>query len=256
MKNWSVARRIVVSFGVIVGLVIMLAAVSGVLLTGITREVGKMRTGSQAASEYATDFIAAWQRGYALTLQSVLQRDASATAALESEIEANRAEQDRLLGLYEGTVANDAHQQLLDRAKVARTEYFRVKSAVLTLNASPQTQQAAQRMLFSGLAPAFEVMDSLVVQLAHMDQEEAHESDRLILAAIRTTEITGIAVFGIVILFALGSGWLLYGAITTPLNRLVTVVDVLRQGDFTQRVAFQNRDEFAVLGDGFNRMSE
>jgi methyl-accepting chemotaxis protein WspA len=45
-------------------------------------------------------------------------------------------------------------------------------------------------------------------------------------------------------------------AITEPLNRLVTAMERLRQGDFTQRLGLDRKDEFGVLGEGLNRLAD
>jgi methyl-accepting chemotaxis protein WspA len=45
-------------------------------------------------------------------------------------------------------------------------------------------------------------------------------------------------------------------AITLPLNQLVEVIERMRNGDFTQRVSLQRKDEFGLLGDGLNRLAD
>lgn len=45
-------------------------------------------------------------------------------------------------------------------------------------------------------------------------------------------------------------------AVTIPLNQLVSVIERMRNGDFTQRVALPRKDEFGVLGDGLNRLAD
>jgi methyl-accepting chemotaxis protein WspA len=47
-----------------------------------------------------------------------------------------------------------------------------------------------------------------------------------------------------------------YSAITIPLNQLVAVIERMRNGDFTQRVTVQRKDEFGMLGDGLNRLAD
>lgn len=48
----------------------------------------------------------------------------------------------------------------------------------------------------------------------------------------------------------------LSSAITIPLKQLVDVMERMRNGDFTQRVALNRKDEFGVLGDGLNRLAD
>ena len=44
--------------------------------------------------------------------------------------------------------------------------------------------------------------------------------------------------------------------VTQPLNRLVATLERMRQGDFTERLALQRRDEFGILSDGLNRLAD
>ena len=45
-------------------------------------------------------------------------------------------------------------------------------------------------------------------------------------------------------------------AVTIPLNQLVGVIELMRNGDFTQRVELKRKDEFGLLGDGLNRLAD
>ncbi|MGO8930760.1 MAG: methyl-accepting chemotaxis protein [Limisphaerales bacterium] len=44
--------------------------------------------------------------------------------------------------------------------------------------------------------------------------------------------------------------------VAQPLNRLVAALERMRQGDFTERVTLQRRDEFGILGNGLNRLAD
>ena len=44
--------------------------------------------------------------------------------------------------------------------------------------------------------------------------------------------------------------------VAKPLNRLVAALERMRQGDFTERLTLQRRDEFGVLGNGLNRLAD
>ena len=45
-------------------------------------------------------------------------------------------------------------------------------------------------------------------------------------------------------------------SVAKPLNQLVSALDRMRQGDFTERVNIQRKDEFGVLGEGLNRLAD
>ena len=44
--------------------------------------------------------------------------------------------------------------------------------------------------------------------------------------------------------------------VAQPLNRLVAALERMRQGDFTERLALERRDEFGILGNGLNRLAD
>lgn len=70
-----------------------------------------------------------------------------------------------------------------------------------------------------------------------------------------------ISVAGVTCLILLLLGTLLVGrfqssAISEPLSRLVGTLERMRQGDFSERLALERKDEFGVLGQGLNRLAD
>jgi methyl-accepting chemotaxis protein len=67
-----------------------------------------------------------------------------------------------------------------------------------------------------------------------------------------------IVVFGIIIAGIVGIFVFRYlsASVSIPLKQLVDVMERMRNGDFTQRVALNRKDEFGVLGDGVNRLAD
>ena len=51
-------------------------------------------------------------------------------------------------------------------------------------------------------------------------------------------------------------GRLQAAAVARPLNQLTAALERMRQGDFTQRVRLDGRDDFRVIGDGLNRLAD
>jgi methyl-accepting chemotaxis protein WspA len=45
-------------------------------------------------------------------------------------------------------------------------------------------------------------------------------------------------------------------AVSVPLNELVTALERMRGGDFTQRITSQRKDEFGLVGNGLNRLAD
>ena len=54
------------------------------------------------------------------------------------------------------------------------------------------------------------------------------------------------------LILALGAGYFLVRAIDRPLARLVAAMELMRRGDFSQKITLVNDGEFGVLADGLN----
>ncbi len=94
--------------------------------------------------------------------------------------------------------------------------------------------------------------DSLIkgfrVQLGLYESEESIRAQNI---AIVCLTFAGMLVIATVILGRFQST-----ALSEPLGHLVDALERMRRGDFTQRVKFEQQDEFGVLGDGLNRLAE
>src|SRR3974377_1353111 len=72
----------------------------------------------------------------------------------------------------------------------------------------------------------------------------------------RTVAFVGLTGIVLVLLACVIVGRFQSSAVTVPLNQLVSALERMRRGDFTQRIALNRRDEFGVLADGLNRLAE
>jgi methyl-accepting chemotaxis protein WspA len=68
--------------------------------------------------------------------------------------------------------------------------------------------------------------------------------------------LVGLAPLAILLLAVPIVGRVHSSTVAQPLNRLVAALERMRQGDFTERVTLQRRDEFGILGNGLNRLAD
>jgi methyl-accepting chemotaxis protein WspA len=66
----------------------------------------------------------------------------------------------------------------------------------------------------------------------------------------------GMGLVTLLILSSIALGILHSISVKKPLHLLVSSLDRMRHGDFTERLALNGRDEFGVLGDGLNRLAD
>jgi len=116
-----------------------------------------------------------------------------------------------------------------------------------------ESDPAAAREFFLKTHPAISKQrDDLVAELTQAFDELRKSAD----VRSQTTAIVGTVGMVIVLLLAWRVIRSASTAVTIPLNQLVSVIERMRNGDFTQRVSLQRQDEFGVLGDGLNRLAD
>jgi methyl-accepting chemotaxis protein len=72
----------------------------------------------------------------------------------------------------------------------------------------------------------------------------------------KTLALVGLTPFVIILLAIPIVGRVHSTTVAQPLNRLVAALERMRQGDFTERLTLQRRDEFGILGNGLNRLAD
>jgi methyl-accepting chemotaxis protein WspA len=86
---------------------------------------------------------------------------------------------------------------------------------------------------------------------AEIGRVQTEESER-----VRRLASVGLIAIAIIFVTVLIGGFIHSSSVARPLGRLVAALDRLRQGDFTQRLELQRRDEFGVLAEGLNRLAD
>ncbi|MEK6297067.1 MAG: methyl-accepting chemotaxis protein [Paraburkholderia tropica] len=252
--RYTLGTRIVVSFGLLFVLMLATAALSWDRLRAIDDEALSLTHDSVPGLFYSTSMRAAANQTYALVERAVfVETDPAAVARVLAQlpVAVNQAQQDA--AHYEASMY-DAD----DRARFQRFRdaYGRYLPQLMAIARQLPAQRAAAQGAFVQLDASWrEVIDAANV-VVDENRRRADESARAIRSSVTGTEITLATALGVVLLASLATGYLLYRAITRPMGRLVEVHDAMRMGNLSQRLELGRKDEFGVLEDGFNRMSD
>jgi methyl-accepting chemotaxis protein WspA len=204
---------------------------------------------------YSAQITGALVTDYALTEEHILQEDMAAMRQVESRLDANRADLENLLHKYEQSIFQEKDREQFEAFKKLYDEYAVIQQEILKLSAANQNKEA-RALLIGSLVPKLAQARTAIEVVTDYNKNKAEEDTRHIFAAISMANIGVLASFGIALLLTLACGYFLLLAITQPLQRLVRIVDVMRTGDFTQRITLDRHDEFASLAEGFNRMTD
>ena len=193
---------------------------------------------------------------YSLTEQYVLQTDMAMKQKLRSAILESRVYAETLATQFSATMSSPAETELFAAFKSAQGLYESEQDKVLTAGLDQRHREEVIKEINEELSPPFEKAQSAAGALSDFKKTEAGAATRMISEAVWRAKAGVLLSVGGGLIFALVCGFFLLRAITRPLGRLVSVLDVMRTGDLSSRLNVDRRDEFGTLAAGFNRMSD
>ena len=256
MKNLTIRRRIVVSFAVILALMMVMAAVAYTRLIRIEQLTSGIELETLPALDYTHLIVVDRMANYSLTEQYVLQTDMAMKQKLRSAILESRVYAETLATQFSATMNSPAETELFAAFKSAQGLYESEQDKVLTAGLDQRHREEVIKEINEELSPPFEKAQSAAGALSDFKKTEAGGATRMISEAVWRAKAGVLLSVGGGLIFALVCGFFLLRAITRPLGRLVSVLDVMRTGDLSSRLNVDRRDEFGTLAAGFNRMSD
>ncbi|SAL01604.1 chemotaxis-related protein [Caballeronia calidae] len=255
MKQLSIRHRILASFGIILTLMLVMAALSYTLLGGIDREAKNLEDDSMVGFALSNDLRAAWFENYTITQRLVfIDNDAEQTRRDTQRLSETRAALDKLMDTYVPTIFEDDDRRLFNDFKRQRDLYVPVQDQALRELAT--SKDAAVATFNTRLTPVWDAGQTATRALVEHNAAFNAKSVESIRGSVQKSEATLIVIMLVAIAAASVLGFMLMKALTVPMLRMVDVVDKMRTGDLTQRLALARRDEFGTLEAGFNRMTD
>lgn len=256
MNNWTIRQRILGSFALILGLMFLMGGIAYTQLVSIKEKTEELERDSLPGVYYSGRIARSLILDFALTAEHILEADATKMQHIASKLETNRTEMETQIQGYEGSIFTEQDREMFDAFKAQLVEYETIQQEVFKLSVSDPHGKDARALLTTSLIPKFAQTRSAIYAITDSNKKSAEEDMGHILLAIKTANTGVFASFGIALLFTIACGYFLLRAINQPLQQLVGIVDVMRTGDFTQRIKLNRRDEFGSLADGFNRMTD
>jgi methyl-accepting chemotaxis protein WspA len=254
MKNYTIRARILMSFAVVLAVMLLMGGVAYTQLAHIEAQASGVEAGTAPGLYYGTQIMLASLADYSLLQAQVIENEPAAIRDVEAEIQANRAKLDGLNTKYQSILHDAKGRENLQEIEKLRAPYLVIFDQVHKLAQNTEIPPELRPLVTSQLRPAFEKLLAALHTLVEADKADLDGATKSIVTSAGTATIGILASLAVALLLAVASGYLLLRAITRPLERLVSVVEVMRQGDFSRRLGLERRDEFGVLASGFDRM--
>jgi methyl-accepting chemotaxis protein WspA len=255
MKNWTIRQRLLGSFAAILALMLLMGGAAYLKLVGIEKDATSAASDSVPGLYWGTLVRGSLFLNYALTAESAGQSDILAAQKLDERMQTAMKEWDEEIRNYEATIVQAEDRANFEAFKDNRASYVRLQQQVLQLS-SELNSKAANQVWREQLDPAFEKAGTAIQTIVDQNKTRADLSMRDIQRSLASAMTGLLASFAVALALTIICAYQLLAAITRPLRQLAGIVDVMRTGDFSQRLKFERHDEFAVLAEGFNRMTD
>lgn len=252
--RYTLGTRIVLSFGLLFVLMLVMAAISYNRLRTIDEEAVSLTRDSVPGLFYSTALRASSAEVHNIVERATfVEPDAASMARTLGQLPAAVKRVDENAAQYEATVFRSD-----DRARYQHFHdaYARLLPQLMAVTRQLPAQRAAAQAAYLQLDAAWQEVLAAANTLVDENRGQADESAQTIRTSVTGTEITLATALAVVLLASLVTGYALHRAITRPMARLVEVHDSMRMGNLSQRLQLNRQDEFGVLEDGFNRMSD
>ncbi|MGA0611148.1 methyl-accepting chemotaxis protein [Caldimonas sp. KR1-144] len=255
MKGWSIRHRIVASFGALLLLMLAMGYFAHLRLLEIVAETELADRDAISGLHASAGLRGMWMRDRLLALKLLDEADPELRRQQQKVLQASRQQHRVRLEAYAQTIHTGKDRELFEALKAADTRFDTLLAEALELSQAKRRAEAAA-LLHGEMARSSDVLNDRLQELIDFNRRNADVAMTDIRDHVAATDRAIVVALTLAALTAVVAGWLLLRAISQPMQRVLGVLDTIRQGDFTQRMQFDRRDEFGVLASGFNRMSD
>ncbi|WP_426156144.1 methyl-accepting chemotaxis protein [Pseudomonas sp. TSRC2-2] len=254
MKNWTLRQRILASFAVIIAIMLMMVVLSYSRLLKIEASENSVRDDAIPGVYYSSMIRGAWVDSYLQTQellglkegQGISSEDAADYKAFEARLQEQMAN-------YRKTMATEEDRTEFAAFEKLHATYIQTQDAVLDLH-KRNLEAEAVKMFHEKLTPAWYAGRMKVNDIIGENKVVADNAMANIDDAVATAKVSMVISLLVAVLAAGLCGLLLMRAIMAPMNRIVTILEIMRTGDLSSRLNLDRKDEFGAVETGFNDM--
>lgn len=254
MKNWTLRQRILASFAVIIAIMLLMIVAAYSRLVKIETSEDKVRIDSIPGLYHSSMIRSAWVDSYVQTLH--LMNEGEGRPLTKDEQDLYSSYESRLaneLAGYRVTISGDGDETLYEEFVALHKKYDQSLNTVLALfekNDMPQ----ARTVLNAQLTPDWSAGRVQLNKVIQDNQNAAIRASNNISDAVLTAKASMLISLAIAVLAAGLLGFLLLRSIMSPMQRIVSILEVMRSGDLSKRLNLERKDEFGAVETGFNDM--
>jgi len=231
MKNWTISKRIVTGFSVLVVLSAVMGALAWGYLRTISNSADDLSSDQIPGLSVSADVMQNLNHHYVLLFQHVLSTNQEEKKTIESQMQAISSTNQILLKKMELYCNEPEEKPLFDKLQVARQGYLSARTTLWQLSDAGKRDEAMAA--FAGpVHEAYVAYDAAIMVLNDFETDQA----TLSAAGIRHSANAGKMMSGVVIMGELVLSVLLSFVLVTGLNRVLKRVSS-SLGDSAEQVS-------------------
>jgi len=254
VKNWTLRQRILASFAVIIAIMLLMVVVSYSRLLKIESGEERMRNDAVPGVYFSSMIRSAWVDTYLQTQEIIgLKQNQDISAEDKADFKAFEERLQTQMTNYKQTINSREDQSEFDAFEKDLQEFNRIQAAVLDLHQRRQEAEAI-RLFNEQLTPAWTAGRMKLNDIISENKAVADSATAAIDDAVAAAKVSmGVSLL-LAVLAAGLCGLLLMRAIMAPMNRIVSILEIMRTGDLSGRLNLDRKDEFGAVETGFNDM--
>ena len=255
MNNWTIGRRVTFGFAAVILIALCVSIYAFLRLDGIqvrANELGSDSFPGQAAMGQI-EYLA--EQEMLLAIEHTASEDPQEKLRFETEIKSARDKIATLFTHAENSVITAHERELFQAIQNKRAASDASLDEVLKLSRSAKGKEAAA-LVQEKTFPLFSVFIDAIDADLNFDKVNAENAIKYLNESVSSSKLVLAIGIAISVLLAGVICYFIVQAINQPLARIVEVMEQVRNANFTGRLNLQRKDEFGLLGEGFNRMSD
>jgi methyl-accepting chemotaxis protein WspA len=255
MKGLTIGRRLIFGFSGVILITLCLSLYSFTRLESIQSQASSLDKDSLPGAVLMGQIAALSEREVSLVLQHIKANDTQEVERLDQQLRENHGKLSDLFKTYQATIFGAEEVERFQRLNTSYSAYVAPLEDVLKLSRA-QKDKEAYDLYDQKLQPMFQMfLDSANDDVAY-NKKAAETSVKKLNSAAVESEI--VLVVGIILslMVAVVICISVVRAINRPLAKMIDLMTHIRTGNFTRRLTLRRNDEFGLLGDGFDRMSD
>jgi methyl-accepting chemotaxis protein WspA len=254
VKNWTLRQRILASFAVIIAIMLLMVVVSFSRLLSIESSEEQVRVDALPGVYYSTLLRSAWGESYIRTLELIGEgQGRTLTAAEKDQFQDFENRLQEQVENYRRTIFDEGDRGNFAAFEKLRDTYGRMLSEVHTAYERGNYAQAKAEF-YDQARPVWSQGRKQLNDIIVINKKVADQATDNIVVAVSAAKISMGVSFIVAVIAAGICGFLLMRSIMSPMQRIVSILEVMRTGDLSRRLNLDRKDEFNAVETGFNDM--